>query len=386
MNSKKNVLYITYVDYKQGLFPGVEAKIAGQMEALQENGYCVDRINQYGKGAQMFCSDNTAQKQFPGFQLRRFSVVKAVYTALKLKSYVAAYIRFQFFSEDVRIILKMLRKHSVITIMELPTYPYEGELHQQGLKGEIKLLCDRIYRKSCAKYLNAFVTQAEVNEIYSVRCIKVLNGLDFSKHLMRDVTPALIDELHIAAVASMLPWHGYDRILRGMVDYYSNGENEVRVFLHLIGKGKELEKYRRIVEEGKISEYVVFHGMQGGLQLREIISECQIAAGSLAAFRIGLKKLSTLKSREYCAWGFPTINATETDILDENDPFCMFVAEDETAISMEEVVRFYKRVYFESGLSEIEIAEKIRNAAIRCSDIRSTFKPVIDYIVSGIIA
>ena len=120
--------------------------------------------------------------------------------------------------------------------------------------------------------------------------------------------------------------------------------------------------------------------MQGGKSLENIVSNCDIAIGSLGAFRINLKKLSTLKSREYCAWGFPTVNCTSTDIIEDNDPYCLFVPEDESNVNIDEVVKFYKKVYFESGEGINEIARKIRSNAEQISDIRKVFTPVISFI------
>lgn len=379
-----NILYITYVDYQENAFPGVQAKIAGQIKVFQEAGFCVDRVNQYGNAAQLIDGTSLITERYQAGYSHRFSLFKAVQAAVRKKSYQGAYIRFQFFSEDVRQICSLLKRCGVKVLMEFPTYPYEAELHQQGAKGEVKLLCDRLYRYPCAKYIDAFVTQAEDEAIYGVPCIHVLNGLDYATHPLRNIRPVIPGEIHMAAVASMLPWHGYDRLLRGMAEYYRESSDScVNFVLHLVGSGKEISRYEEIVKEAQIGRHVVFHGMQGGNSLEQIVSGCDIAIGSLAAFRIGLKKMSTLKSREYCAWGFPSVNATPTDILRSDDPYCLFVPEDESPVNMHAVEAFFHRVYFESGLDAQQIALEIRSAAERCSDVHAVFKPVIDRIQRG---
>lgn len=375
----ERVLYITYVDYLQNAFPGVQDKITGQIQSFREVGYEVDRINQYGSQAQVFYDDG--KSDFISSFQRRVAILKAVKYVLQKSDYIAAYIRFQFFSEDVREMLHLLHEHNCIVLMEFPTFPYEGELHKQGLKGEIKLLCDKLFRSTCAENIDAFVTQAEDSYIYGTRCIKVLNGLDYSKHPLRTLKVPATNEVHCVAVASMLPWHGYDRFILGMADYYNkNLDINLKVFLHLVGDGVEIQKYQKIVVDNNLKEYVFFHGMQGGKSLENIVSNCDIAIGSLGAFRINLKKLSTLKSREYCAWGFPTVNCTSTDIIEDNDPYCLFVPEDESNVNIDEVVKFYKKVYFESGEGINEIARKIRSNAEQISDIRKVFTPVISFI------
>lgn len=374
----KRILYITYVDYLQGAFPGVEAKIAGQMEAMRAAGYAADRINQYGPDARLHTQEGKTAVYHS--VTRRFAIAKAVSAALRQHSYVAAYIRFQFLSEDVRQLMAMLKKAGTLVLMEFPTYPYEGELHKQGLRGLPKLICDRLFRYPCAAYIDAFVTQAEESTIYGRPCIRVLNGLDFAKYPLRQITQPRKDTVRMAAVASMLPWHGYDRLLLGMAEYMKQTDRTVDPVLHLVGTGKELERYRQLVREHDLAQYVVFHGMQGGEALRQIISQCDVAVGSLGAHRIGLKKLSTLKSREYCAWGLPTVNATPTDILPADDPYSLYIPEGESPVDLDAVIRFYHRVYFESGMTAWQIAEAIRTQAERVSDVHNVFAPVMDAI------
>lgn len=374
-----NILYITYVDYAENAFPGVQAKIAGQIAAMQNEGFHVDRINQYGKAAQLVdCDGNNAQVySFPVF--RRFSLLKAVEAAVARRQYLGAYIRFQFFSEDVRRITALLKKKGVRVVLEIPTYPYEQELHQQGPKGEVKLLCDRLFRKACLRSIDRIATVSQDKQIMGLPCINVLNGLDFASLPLRTVRQPQENEAHLIAVASMFPWHGYDRLLNGLAEYYKDGSKTFHFVFHLVGEGKESDHYRQIVAEHGLQEHVVFHGMQRGEALHEIASGCDIAVGCLGCFRSGITYISALKSREYCAWGLPSVNATATDILDPQDPFCLFIPDDESIADMNQIEDFYRRVYFRQGLSAQQVAETIRKKAKDLSDVRRVFIPVMNF-------
>lgn len=374
-----NILYITYVAFVDNAFSGVRTKIIGQITAMQEQGFHVDRINQYGKAAQLVdCSDNTTQVfSFPFF--RRFSLLKAVEAALSQRQYTAAYIRFQFFSEDVRRITALLKKKGVRVVLEIPTYPYEQELHQQGPKGEVKLFCDRIFRKSCLRNIDRIATVSHDKQIMGLPCINILNGLDFSSHPLRTVRQPQENEAHLIAVASMSSWHGYDRLLMGLANYYKDSSRKFNFVFHLVGEGKESGRYRQIVAEQGLEEHVVFHGKQRGEALHEIASGCDIAVGCLGCFRSGITYISALKSREYCAWGLPSVNATPTDILDPKDPNCLFVPDADIPVDMEEVESFYRRVYFRRNLPAEQIAGEIRAKAEALSDVRRVFIPVMNF-------
>lgn len=371
---EKSVLYIAYVDELKNDFPGVEEKIAAQCSTMRSAGYRVDRICPYGRSACFVHTASGERRLGRTHVFVRFAVYDAVREAVSRHAYFAAYIRFQFFSEDVRRILVLLRRHGVRVLMEFPTFPYRGELRLQGWRGVPKDVCDRLFCRVCTRHIDRFVTQAENETIYGVPCIQVKNGLDYASHPLRRIRQPVRGEIHLAAVASMLPWHGYERILWGMADY----SDDVRFVLHLVGEGRELSRYRSITAERALSDRVIFHGKQSGEALFEIVSQCDLAVGSLAAGRIGLTMLSTLKSREYCAWGLPSIHATPVDILDADDPFCLFVPETEEAVDMRLVEAFFYRVYWESGMSVEEIARSIRTRAERCSDVRVTFQAVLD--------
>lgn len=380
----KNILYITYVDYEKNEFPGVQTKIDGQSFAMKLAGYEVNRVNQYGNKAQ-YTDKNGCSKFVNGIN-KRFAILNAVKILLKNESYIAAYIRFQFFSEDVRQLVKLLHKSGTKVIMEIPTFPYEGELHQQGKKGEIKLLCDKLFRYKCAKYIDRFINIGKDREIYKTECINIKNGFDFSSHPIRNIAQPQYNTVNMIAVASMLPWHGYDRILIGMGRYYEKYKDDndtINFILHLVGEGKENNKYQELIKKYQLESHVVLHGMKSGKALMEVVNLCSLAIGSLAAYRAGIEFLSTLKSREYCAWGLPSVNATKTDILSENNPYVLYVPEDETPINMESVLNFYHDIYFKSGKSAKTIAEKIRSDACEQCDIKVAFQPVIDFIERG---
>lgn len=379
---QKRILYITYVDYLKNDFPGVQTKIGDHIMTLQQNGYHVDRVNQYGKAAQLIdcTTGKTVQYESPFFA--RASIKKAVMAALSQNDYIGAYIRFQFFSNDVLQICKAIKKRNLKLLMEIPTYPYEPELQVQGMKGKVKLLCDRIFRYPCAKYLDSFVVMTDDKIIYNVPCIYMANGLDYSAHPLRTIRAPKENEIHIAAVAAMMPPHGYDRLLNGLADYYKSENNKVNFVIHLIGEGCEIPKYKEITETNGLDEHVIFHGMQTGNALESIVSECDIAAGLLGAFRTGRKTTSPLKARNYCAWGFPSINANPVDILSMDDPYALFIPEDESPVDMERVAQFYHNVYFERGLTAEEIAKEIRSAAEAISDVRVVFMPVVEFFNS----
>lgn len=375
----ENILYITYVDYLENAFPGVQAKIASQIGALREAGYHVDLISQYGGAARLAGHGDQDHELFTFPLFRRFSILEATKAALSRRSYTGAYIRFQFFSEDVRRITALLKKHGAKVILEIPTFPYEQELHQQGLKGEIKLFCDRLFRKSCLKHIDRISYPIKYDTILGLPCISIRNGLDYASFPLRSVRQPEEDALHLLVVASMQPWQGYDRLLQGLAAYNS-APHQTRIVVHMIGDGTELPGYKKFASANGLDGSVIFYGRLDRDSIRSIADGCDLAVGSLGTFRRGgVTCLGTLKSREYCALGLPSVNATPTDILDPSDPFCLYIPEGGAPVDMEQIVEFYRDVYFRSGMTALEIAQSIRRKAMALSDSHVVFQPVIDY-------
>lgn len=378
-------LYITYVDFNNVHSGGVIKKIHGQIKALTKLGYEVHLIAQYGKGTYVEYDGKRQEINLGHHSLgKRFTLLNKVKEMICQEAYFGCYIRFQFFSLDVLEMLKVLERQKIKTVMEIPTYPYESELYQQGIKGIPKLVCDKYFRKSCVRYLHRFVTFFPFESIYGVKTIQTINGLDFSQYPLRKVRSLQKDgDIHMLAIATMFPWHGYDRMIAGMGRFYSHNPQR-KVYFHLVGEGKEIPAYRQLTKQYGIQDYVIFHGYQSGEKLEEIVNTCNIAIGSLGAHRIGLHKLSTLKSREYCAQGFPTVNSTPTDILDDKNPTVLYIPEDDSPVSVPDIVTFFERVYFSSAKKANIIASEIREKAEKICSMDATMKPVADFFTHSV--
>lgn len=374
----RRLVYITYIDYSKNSFSGVKHKIQGQIKAFTKVGYDVDLVTQYDDRAIVYYNRKEKERYYSYSHLKRFSILKAVKDLLKKNEYEVAYIRFQFFSEDVFQILKELKQNKTKILVEIPTYPYEQELHNQGIKGEIKLLCDKLYRKRCVNLINTFVSPCPVKSIYGRQSIKICNGYDYSKEAVLNNTLHR-DSISLLAVASMFPSHGYDRVIKGIANYYAQGGKRKIVF-HIVGDGPCLKEYKELVSTFKLEFQVIFHGNQTGENLRAIVSKCNIAIGALASFRANIYYLSTLKSREYSAWGLPSINCTKTDIIDENDPLHLYIEENENPVNISEIINFFERIYYRSGMPINVIANRIRRQAMFKSSIDTAYNPILEYL------
>ena len=250
--------------------------------------------------------------------------------------------------------VKKMKAYGAKVVMEIPTYPYDNEYKAQGISRQI--FQDKIFRNQLAKYLDAIVTFSDFDKIFGQRTIKISNGIDFDSVKMKTTINDTSKELNLIGVAEIHEWHGFDRIVRGLADYYSKPQDYLVEF-HVIGYffSKEIEdEFRKIISDNHMENYVILYGKKHGTELDNLFNKCDFGIGSLGRHRVGIDKIKTLKNREYAARGIPFIYS-ETDSDFDPKPYVLKAPADESPIEIQRIIDFYKR----NTMSPIEIRESI---------------------------
>jgi hypothetical protein len=265
--------------------------------------------------------------------------------------------------------------HQCKILFEIPTYPYDKE-HKTFLS-RCGLLIDKIYRNQLQKYIDKIVTVSNDDVIFAIPTIKIKNGIRCADIPIRKQLQKHFG-LHFIVVAQFAFYHGYERLIAGLSNYYK--KNQDKIYIHFVGDGTEIVKYKALVQKYSIEEYCVFYGTLHDHALTDVFNKCDLGICSLGVHRIGLNLGSFLKSREYLARGLPIISSTKIDVIPSNFKYCLYVPEDESAINIEHVVAFYTNLLIEQTVPEM-ISEIRRFAEENC-DISKTMMPVIEYISS----
>lgn len=271
-------------------------------------------------------------------------------------------------------LLKYFKKMGALVIYEFPTYPYLGEY--VGLKKIIICLIDNFFSVKFKKYVDYITTYSNHNTIFGVKTLKIINGIDCS---VIDIVNCneYHNDIHLICVAKFSLWHGYDRLIKGLYEYYRQN-TERMVYLDLVGDGDVLETYRQKILQYNLQEYITCHGMLSGNSLTGIFNKADIAVCSLGSHRKALFLSSELKSREYLARGLPMVSSTKIDILPSDYQYIHYVPEDESPIDIQGIIEFY------DGLRQKETREeqikKLRQFAEGNCDMRITMKPILNVI------
>lgn len=260
-------------------------------------------------------------------------------------------------------------------IVEIPTYPYMKE-HLASIVNWLLLPAELFNRRRLKKYVDRFFVYCQEKDIFGVRTIRSMNGIDVDS--IQPIESELSDTINLIAVAHMQHYHGYERIIKGIAEYYRfNVDRKVELFL--VGDGSELEKYRRLVDKEGIGAHVHFCGKLIGNDLKNAFQNAALAIEALGYYKIGLHVSTTLKVREYLAYGLPVISGNQVDVFNRYPfPYHLEFPNDDSSINVKDIIAFFDRIY--QGKSRKEISREIHQYAKEHVDISMTMKPLLDYL------
>ena len=196
-----------------------------------------------------------------------------------------------------------------------------------------------------ANYVDKIVTFSDYDIIWNRPTIRISNGIDFSEIPLRGPKNDTAHSLQLIAVATMHPWHGFDRVIAGMANYYRThtDTHDYKVYLNIVGFGvpELVDSYKKDVAKHQLEKYIIFHSALYGKELDAVFEQSDMGLGSLARHRSGIDKIKTLKNREYAARGIPFVYS-ETDDDFEHQPYILKAAPDDSPLDIEKVIRFYQ--------------------------------------------
>lgn len=276
--------------------------------------------------------------------------------------------------------LKKKNKHLRL-IMEIPTYPFSGEATEElSLKRKVSYAIGRFFLRFCLDRIVLIGQEHAIPYLYGVPVIHARNGVDYGEITLRTNTKK-DKEIHMIAVSGCYFWHGYDRLIKGLSNYYKSDCEKQQVYFHLVGEGKCLEEYKMLAEEGNLlDKYVFFHGRLVGQELDEVYNMCDVAIDCLGCHRKQLYYVSSLKVREYAAKGLPMVTSTTVDInCEELSDYILQLPPDESDIDVNTIIDFTNAVYENTNNPSSVIRETFRPYC----EWKYSFENVVKYIKEG---
>jgi len=359
------MLYITYCDLSKTNLMGIRKKVIAQIAAFKKIFARVYYTCYAGQMLYLLNGEELVEKEVAATRKDCNQILCNWITKYNIDR---AYIRYNLTDRYFLHFLQFLKEKSVKTVLEIPTYPYDAELRKDYTKME-----DIYYREQLREYVDRIATYSNDRDIWGVACINLKNGIDIEGIPINTKKRKEKNTINLIAVSSMAAWHGYERILEGMYQYYKENRT-YKVLLRFIGEGGEENYYKSLVEKYNLQPFVMFCGKMTGKELDEKFELSDMAVGSLGMYKTGINEGNPIKGAEYCARGIPFICGYKDTRFSQEQQFVMHVSNDKEAIDIEAVIDFYERIASQKDYPQI-----MRAYAEKYLTWDSIMKPVIDY-------
>lgn len=263
--------------------------------------------------------------------LTYLSLYKTTYKFIKNSSNIwdLIYCRNLIATPQYEHLLKLFSEKSLKLVIEIPTYPPQKEQKMDKRIFRIILFYVRnYYDKRCSKYVSLYSLIGEPGSSYYDRpAVNIINGvyLDFPQHHCINQK-----EIHLLALGVVSYYHGFERIIIGLHEYYESTFNNDSVILHIVGTDGDgtLLEIQKLVLNLHLQDYVIFEGPLYGEKLNQIFDKCDAAFDSLGLYKMNIHYwFLHLKSSEYIGRGIPFFCETNNNVDFSDIPYCFGIAD-----------------------------------------------------------
>lgn len=374
----EKVLFFSSYNISNGRlnYDGVTKKINLEIKTFRDFGCTVDYIVQ-NNGIIYLQKESGEQRIIIKSSGRYYKDFERVYSKLiemaPELSYDVLYMRFEGATYRMKRFLKFLRENNpnIKIFAEMPTY---HTLWEPGTKftGKIRFIARHILNNIFSTEFDKIITFDNRNFLYHRPTLRIENFADVNKLPLRE-NKEINGDIHLVAIAQLTPSHGFDRVIKGLGEYYKDyHKHKVRnVYLHIIGDGYVKKEWENLTTHLGLNDYIIFEGSKSTDEITSYINQSQLAIACLAIFRKNCLKASELKIREYCARGIPFIYSSNEPILDGQN-WCLKVPHDESPININQIIEFIESQNYN------EVSLQMRNFALEYCTPESQLKKVIN--------
>nr|WP_320038349.1 glycosyltransferase family 1 protein [uncultured Bacteroides sp.] len=356
------ILFLVFHGFSE--VSGISKKIFNQVKGLRDAGHHVDLCHYdiLPNGHRCRMINNEIFEDYgcgKMASLKKRVFYNSIYRYILKENIKLVYMRSDHNANPFTIhFLQKLKRQGIRVIMEIPTYPYDQEYKGFSYKEQMELKMDQLFRPSLAKRLFRISTFTDYDSIFGAQTIKISNGIDFSTIPLKQTLRKQPSPFNLIGVAEVHYWHGYDRVMAGIGEYYKQN-NSREVFFHIvggIGEDSEMPVFKEIIKKYGIEKQIIFHGQLFGKALDDVFEEADFGIASLGRHRSGITNIKTLKNREYAARGIPFIYS-EIDTDFESMPYVLKAPADESPIDINQILNFYDNC----KLYPVEIRDSVKN-------------------------
>ena len=327
---------------------GITKKILNQIKSINKLGFSVKYYSGYKETGAFIWNENNeivAKKEF-FISNKKFNSIQRSYILKRLViDFLSSkeldidivYYRWLFFDKLSLELYKKSKTIGAYNILEFHSYPN----YSISMAMKIPLFFNSIYQRKCLDYIDRIVVIGNIKKINGRDTICIKNGTDSNlkthSRIYKNSEERRTIRLLVVGYESRA--HGYDRIIKGISNYYKNSRDfNYKIELFIVGT--VLEKTKKLIESEHMHDYIMNLGIITGEDLDKIYDLCDIGVGALGSHRYNLNGLSSLKISEYVSRKIPFI-------YEENDdnkfPYALQVPYNEDPVDINMVINFFEK-------------------------------------------
>jgi glycosyltransferase involved in cell wall biosynthesis len=384
------ILYLVIINNLNcGQTVGVENKVYNQLNSLNniENVKCSLKVVINNSKPDYNISNNIEYISINenNILLKRKKYFNKLYNKIDFESYDIIYIRYPLADYFFYMFLKKINKINNNIFFEFQSIEDKELFTDINLNKFIKLIVEKLFRKRISDYFSGFVSVTNEinnykNKIYKNKHNLILgNGISVENIPLRESWNET-KKIKLVFVGNISSWHGIDKVILALdkIDFFYKNSN---VEINVIGEGKFKDELEKIVFENNLGNHINFHGFIKGNKKFELLSKNDIAIGSLAPERRGLKEGSNLKLREYCAFGIPFIKSDYDNDFDNNQKANFFLNVSKK-INKKEITKILDFALEVKG--DLEITKYMRDYSHKFLDWKNKMKILSNFFEDSI--
>lgn len=352
--NKRFILFLTFHFLRKE--DGITKKILAQQKAFEENGYyCKLGYLKYINNKLYYIIDNEKIYLYgKGFlskiKLRLYQNNILKWILSHKNNIIFIYLRYnQIANPFYTFLFNKINKYNIKLIVEIPTYPYDQELKPRTIFNKIDYFLEKKYRKKFFSNFSYIVTYSDDNLIFNTPTIKINNGIDLETIPLRNHIRN-INEINLIGVAGLSFWHGFDRIIEGLYNYYRGSYNKI-VNFYIIGGNQynlEFKRLSKLIKNYNLDNHVFMIGEKYGKELDYYFNLADLAIGSLGRHRTGITQMQSLKNVEYAARDLPFTYSENNNYFD-NTNFIIKFSQDDSPIDINLIIDFLNNFNYKTG-------------------------------------
>ncbi len=385
------------------LYAGLESFIESPADLFERVTSQVTGVSQLGNEAHSVCvadgellfssGGQTVHYPLPESPEKRWMALeKTVCDIIEKNQYDFVYIR-GFLIDKLSLAVAICAKEKCFgakVIFEASCYPDRPvckqmlqSFQEKGEKGTCselrrRMLHHRLLRSKFTKVTDTVVVFGSPEiQVWGIPAISVENGITVGYIRHRSNSEINGDPVSVLGVVDDAILCGYDRIIYGLKVYQSNLHRD-QITFDIVGDEESVKKLRELTEQNGLTHCVRFLGSKTPEEMWQLYSTHSVAVSSLGLYRAGRTYFSSRTAKEFCAAGIPFVYAYEDLSLDDNTPFALKLANNDSPINISLIGEFVWRCRLDQRLAQTE-----QKFAEKHYDWRVIMKRIIEFTATG---